>query len=67
MDQWTDTDSPNQWWKLTPSGTAGHYHLVNGSSGLRADVEDGSTSDGARIVQLPADGSAHQEWAVIGL
>ncbi|MER5710290.1 glycoside hydrolase N-terminal domain-containing protein [Streptomyces sp. NPDC002122] len=67
LDQWTDTDSPNQWWRLTPSGTAGHYHLVNGSSGLRADVEDGSTSEGARIVQLPADGSARQEWAVIGL
>ncbi|MEU2242593.1 RICIN domain-containing protein [Streptomyces sp. NPDC018338] len=67
LDQWRDTDSPNQWWKLTPSGTAGHYHLVNCSSGLRADVEDGSTSEGARIVQLPADGSARQEWALIGL
>ncbi|WP_329624964.1 RICIN domain-containing protein [Streptomyces sp. NBC_01255] len=67
LDQWTDTDSPNQWWKLVPAGTSGHYHLVNGSSGLRAAVENGSTSEGARIVQMPADGSAGQEWALVAL
>ncbi|MGW8763669.1 glycosyl hydrolase family 95 catalytic domain-containing protein [Streptomyces sp. NPDC055815] len=67
LDQWTDTDSPNQWWKLTPTGTSGIYHLVNGSSGLRADVENASTADGARIVQMPSDGSVHQEWAIVGI
>ncbi|MEU9671794.1 RICIN domain-containing protein [Streptomyces bobili] len=67
LDQWTDTDSPNQWWKLVPSWTSGYYHLVNGSSGLYAGVENGSKSNGARIVQLSADGSAGQEWAIVGL
>ncbi|MEV6423546.1 RICIN domain-containing protein [Streptomyces sp. NPDC051662] len=67
LDQWTDTDAPNQWWHLVPAGTAGHYHLVNGASGLHADVENGSTADGARIVQLPVGGSAGQEWLLSGL
>ncbi|MFE4634958.1 glycoside hydrolase N-terminal domain-containing protein [Streptomyces sp. NPDC056773] len=67
LDQWTDTDAPNQWWTLVPAGTSGHHHLVNGSSGLRAAVENGSTGDGARIVQLPADGSAGQEWTLVAL
>ncbi|MFE2560242.1 RICIN domain-containing protein [Streptomyces sp. NPDC059352] len=67
LDQWTDTDSPNQWWKLVPSGAGGHYHLVNGASGLRVDVENASTSDGAKIVQMPASSSASQEWAIVSL
>ncbi|MFI1188390.1 glycosyl hydrolase family 95 catalytic domain-containing protein [Streptomyces californicus] len=67
LDQWTDTDSPNQWWKPVPSGASGHYYLVNGASGLRVDVEDASTGDGARIVQMPAGSSASQEWAIVGL
>lgn len=67
LDQWTDTDSPNQWWKLEPAGAAEHYHLVNVASGLFAAVENGSTSDGARIVHMPADGSAGQEWKVVAL
>ncbi|MCX4862863.1 RICIN domain-containing protein [Streptomyces sp. NBC_00257] len=67
LDQWTDTDSPNQWWKLEPSGTNGHCHLTNGASGLRAGVENGSTDDGARILQVPADGSPSQEWAIVAL
>ncbi|MGW8888632.1 glycosyl hydrolase family 95 catalytic domain-containing protein [Streptomyces sp. NPDC055749] len=67
LDQWTDTDAPNQWWTLVPAGAGGRYHLVNVSSGLRAAVENGSTGDGARIVQLPADGSAGQEWTIVGL
>ncbi|MFI6962749.1 glycosyl hydrolase family 95 catalytic domain-containing protein [Streptomyces sp. NPDC050149] len=67
LDQWTDTDSPNQWWKLVPTGAGDHYHLVNASSGLHAAVENGSTNDGARIVQMPADGSAAQEWTVVAL
>ncbi|MGW6536914.1 RICIN domain-containing protein [Streptomyces sp. NPDC055051] len=67
LDQWTDTDAPNQWWKLVPAGTSGHHHLVNGSSGLYAAVENGSADDGARIVQRPADGSAGQEWTLVAL
>ncbi|MEU2509189.1 RICIN domain-containing protein [Streptomyces sp. NPDC007863] len=67
LDQWTDTDSPNQWWKLVPSATSGHYHLVNGSSGLYAGVANGSTEAGTGIVQLPADGTAGQEWTIVPL
>ncbi|MFE2558366.1 RICIN domain-containing protein [Streptomyces sp. NPDC059352] len=67
LDQWTDTDSPNQWWDLVAAGTSGHYHLVNRASGLRVAVENGSTNDGARIVQVPADSSAGQEWEIVTL
>ncbi|MGW6602090.1 RICIN domain-containing protein [Streptomyces sp. NPDC055036] len=67
LDQWTDTDAPNQWWNLLPAGTEGHYQLVNGTSGLHADVENGSTADGARIVQMPVRGSAGQEWFLSSL
>lgn len=67
LDQWTDTDSPNQWWKLVPSGTTGCHHLVNVSSGLRLDVANGSSADGAAIVQAAAAASATQEWEVVGL
>ncbi|MGW2306180.1 glycosyl hydrolase family 95 catalytic domain-containing protein [Streptomyces sp. NPDC001809] len=67
LDQWTDTDSPNQWWDLVSAGAGGRYHLINRASGLRASVENGSTDDGARIVQLPADRSAGQEWTIVAL
>ncbi|MFB6634410.1 RICIN domain-containing protein [Streptomyces sp. NPDC056362] len=67
LDQWTDTDSPNQWWDLVSVGAGGRYHLINRASGLRASVENRSTDDGARIVQLPADGSTGQEWTIIAL
>ncbi|MFE5791352.1 RICIN domain-containing protein [Streptomyces sp. NPDC056503] len=67
LDQWTDTDSPNQWWDLVAAGASGRYHLVNRASGLRAAVENGSTDDGARIVQVPADSSAGQEWELVAL
>ncbi|MER5966229.1 RICIN domain-containing protein [Streptomyces sp. NPDC002057] len=67
LDQWTDTDSPNQWWALVSAGASGRYHLINRASGLRASVESGSTDDGARIVQMPADNSAGQEWTIVPL
>nr|BEK62981.1 glycoside hydrolase N-terminal domain-containing protein [Kitasatospora purpeofusca] len=62
LDQWTNTKSPNQWWRIVPAATTGHVNLVNVSSGLRVDVEAGSTADGARIVQQPAAGTAGQDW-----
>ncbi|MFE2560355.1 RICIN domain-containing protein [Streptomyces sp. NPDC059352] len=67
LDQWTDTDAPNHRWKLVPAGTSDHHYLVNGASGPRAAVENGSTNDCARIVQMPADSSAGQEWTIVPL
>ncbi|GAA4628147.1 hypothetical protein GCM10023196_043340 [Actinoallomurus vinaceus] len=41
LDQWSDTNSSNQWWKLVPAATSGYYRLVNIKSGLCADVQSG--------------------------
>ncbi len=67
LDQWTDTRSPNQWWRLAPAATTGYFNLVNVSSGLYADVDSASTSDGAQIVQQPAGGTASQDWRLEAL
>lgn len=66
LDQSSDTDSDNQWWKLVPA-TSGYYRLVNVGNGWCADVKDASTADGAAIIQWPNTGGTNQEWQVIAL
>ncbi|MBP2705890.1 glycoside hydrolase N-terminal domain-containing protein [Microbispora sp. RL4-1S] len=63
--QMTDTNGTNQRWKLVPAATSGYYRLVNVGNGLCADVEGGSTADGARIIQWRENGGTNQEWQVI--
>ncbi|MEU4449310.1 RICIN domain-containing protein [Actinosynnema sp. NPDC050801] len=64
LDQWQDTGGDNQWWRLVDAG-GGHHRIVNVRSGLCADVEGGSTADGARVVQWPTTGGANQEWRIV--
>lgn len=64
LDQWQDTNSDNQWWKLTDTGD-GYYRLVNVRTGLCADVDGGSTSDGARVIEWPANTGTNQQWQII--
>ena len=49
-----------------PAATSGYYRLVNVKSGLCADVQSGSTSDGAKVIQWPSAGGANQEWQPVG-
>lgn len=63
--QTTDTNGANQRWKLVPATTSGYHRLVNVGNGLCADVEGGSTADGARVIQWAANGGVNQEWQVV--
>jgi mannan endo-1,4-beta-mannosidase len=46
MDQWDDTNSSNQWWKLVNLG-GGYFSLVNDRNGLYLDVSGRSTAGGS--------------------
>ncbi|MEZ0069082.1 alpha-galactosidase [Streptacidiphilus sp. MAP12-20] len=55
-----------QQWKLVPVPVPGaQYRLVNGATGGRIDVNNDSTSDGARILQWQDNGAADQRWSFV--
>nr|WP_223187254.1 RICIN domain-containing protein [Streptomyces sp. CBMA29] len=60
---WTGNGGANQTWRFTQQAD-GSYQLVNGESGLCADVSDGSTSAGAKVVQWTCTGGSNQHWTV---
>ncbi|RSM47306.1 lectin [Amycolatopsis balhimycina DSM 5908] len=63
LDQWSDTSGDNQWWQVVAvSGDV--CRLVNVRTGWCAEAENSSTADGARIVQNPYTGGAHQQWRI---
>ncbi len=53
----------SQLWTLTPDGD-GFFHITSANSGLVADVDSGSTADGASIVQSAYSGAGSQQWRV---
>lgn len=57
------TGNTNQEWKFTRQ-TDGSYELVNVQSGLCADVEGGSTAEGAKVIQWACSGGSNQHWTV---
>ncbi|WP_431605609.1 PQQ-dependent sugar dehydrogenase [Amycolatopsis melonis] len=64
--QSTDTGDPGQ--QFRPAGPSGRdVRLLNRASGKAVDVLDGSTADGAPIVQLPGSGGAGQRWQLVRL
>ncbi|MEU4541194.1 RICIN domain-containing protein, partial [Streptosporangium sp. NPDC023825] len=65
--QTTDNNGANQRWKLVPAATSGYYRLVNVGNGLCADVEAGSTADGARVIQWATNSGANQEWQIVAM
>ena len=67
LDQWTDSGSDNQWWKLVPSKTVGYYQLVNVRNGWCADVKDAATTDGVKVIQWPATDGSNQDWQLVAL
>ncbi|MFC9328628.1 RICIN domain-containing protein [Kitasatospora sp. NPDC057015] len=58
---WTANGGTNQNWQFTrqPDGS---YQVVNGLSGLCADVSGGSTTAGAPVVQWTCTGGTSQHW-----
>lgn len=48
-----------------PVHSASAYPLINQNSGLCLEVENASTSNGARVVQNTCDGSDHQDWTEV--
>ncbi|MFE4602103.1 RICIN domain-containing protein [Kitasatospora indigofera] len=58
---WTANGGTNQNWQFTRQSD-GSYQLVNGLSGLCADVSGGSTAAGAQIIQWTCTGGANQHW-----
>ncbi|MBT2470785.1 family 20 glycosylhydrolase [Streptomyces sp. ISL-66] len=63
---WTPHGGPNQQWKLNLNGDGG-YTMVNGSSGLCADVAGGSTAAGAAVVQATCGAADSQRWLITAL
>ena len=53
--------STKQCCKVVPASD-GFFHFISAGSGLVVDVADGSTADGANIVQKSYTGSDSQEW-----
>ncbi|MFD5537251.1 RICIN domain-containing protein [Streptomyces sp. NPDC127079] len=49
------------------SRTSGYYRLVNVRTGWCADVKDGSTADGAYLIQWPMNDGANQDWQLLTL
>lgn len=40
----------------------GYFHIVSKLSGKLLGVKDGSTADGAPVVQMPDTGADHHKW-----
>jgi hypothetical protein len=51
----------SQLWKLTPDGD-GFFRVESANGSLVAGVSDGSTADGANIIQSTYSGAASQQW-----
>ncbi|MFC1413532.1 RICIN domain-containing protein [Streptacidiphilus sp. N1-12] len=60
---WSANGGANQSWTFTQQPD-GSYQLVNGESGLCADVSGGSTAAGAKVIQWTCTGGGNQHWTV---
>ncbi|MFR9799562.1 RICIN domain-containing protein [Streptomyces sp. MS06] len=63
IQQWTCTGRPDRQWALR-AAAGGRWTLVNLNSGKSADIADGSTAQGAHVVQLGPDGTATEQWTL---
>ncbi len=64
LEQRADAGTDNQWWKVVDAG-GGYVQLVNVRTGWYADVDGGSKSDGAKVIQWQANGAANQQWQIV--
>ncbi|MFE0464330.1 RICIN domain-containing protein [Kitasatospora sp. NPDC058965] len=63
---WTLHGGANQQWTFTQQAD-GSYQVVNGASGLCADVNGGSTAAGAAVIQWTCTGNSNQHWRLTAL
>ncbi|MER5639072.1 RICIN domain-containing protein [Kitasatospora sp. NPDC002227] len=63
MITWTSSGDSNQLWQFLRQAD-GSYELVNGKSGMCADVSGGSTAAGTAVIQWPCGGGSNQLWQV---
>lgn len=61
MVTWAPNGGPNQTWVLTRQAD-GSYQIANGESHLCMDVDGGSTSVGAKVIQWACTGGGNQRW-----
>lgn len=59
---WDFIDHDSEKWTVTPAGD-GFFKLTAVHSGKLADVNGGSTADGATIIQWPSNGGDNQQWS----
>jgi predicted alpha-1,6-mannanase (GH76 family) len=69
---WSCTDVVIAMMTVTPDGANGvlpngTYNLVNLNSGLAADVQHASTTNGSPVNQYQINGGANQQWTVTSL
>ncbi len=61
---WDWLNGNNQKWTITPVGN-GFFKLTAVHSGKVADVNGGSSADGATIIQYTYGGGTNQQWSII--
>jgi hypothetical protein len=61
---YTEADGVNQQWYLEYAGD-GYFYIRNRNSSLCLAVYNASKNIGVRIVQMPKDGSATQQWRLL--
>ncbi|GAB2975266.1 PQQ-dependent sugar dehydrogenase [Saccharothrix stipae] len=64
--QSTDANRTGQQFRLADSA-GGYVRLLNRASGKAAGVQNSSTAEGARVVQLTDVGGVHQQWQLVRL
>ncbi len=64
LDQNTYTDSNNQLWKLTATGS--YDTITNSNSGLLLDDINKVTTNGSPVGQEATNDGTDQQWSVVG-
>jgi hypothetical protein len=61
---WPECKGPNQEWLLAPAGQ-GFCKIISRWSNKVLDVEKGTSTDGARVVQWEDNGQSSQCWKLV--
>ena len=63
---WTEGSNPNAWqrWHLRHIKD-GYYNIINHTSGLYLDVNNGNTLDGTNVMQWEGNGGDNQLWKFV--
>jgi len=65
VDLWQNQRAKDQFWRLQKAPDAGYVVITNAFSGKSLGVENASTDNGAKLVQLDSDpADPNQQWAL---